>query len=832
MAIFGRFTQRAQRAISEAHQAAIELKQAYVGTEHFLLGLLKEPGPMVAELLPDEVTYDKVMERIRTVLGEGKHIPNGRVELTPRSKKILEGSVLESRKLNHSFVGVEHLWLALLREGEGVAVSLLREMQVDTQTLQRQIFDSLKENQPEASDGEPAEGAEQPRKSGSRLEQYCRDLTKAVQDGELDPVVGRTNEMERIMQIMSRRTKNNPVLIGEPGVGKSAVVEGLAQLIVAGKVPETLTGKRLMSLDLGSMIAGSKYRGEFEERLKDTVKEVHKQGNIILFIDELHTLIGAGKAEGSMDAANILKPALARGELQCIGATTIDEYRKNIEKDAALERRFQPVTVGEPTTEEALAILKGLRDRYEAHHKVKITDDALEAAVTLADRYISDRFLPDKAIDLMDEAASRVRLNSYTAPPDVKAQEERLKALDTEKKEAISHQDFETAAKLRDEERALKEEVAQARAQWEQRKSASQDVVTDEDIAQIVASWTGVPVKKMTEDESERLLHMEELLHQRVVGQEEAISAVSRALRRARAGLQDPKRPIGSFIFLGPTGVGKTELCRALGEVMFDDENAVIRIDMSEYMEKHSVSRLVGSPPGYVGYDEGGQLTQKVRNKPYSVVLFDEVEKAHPDVFNILLQILDDGRLTDNTGRVVNFKNTIIVMTSNAGASSITSTRKLGFGGTMDTARDYEAMKERVMAEVKDIFRPEFINRIDDLIVFHALEPDDIRQITGLMLRSVSKRLGERGMELVYDDDVIAKLAEDGYDANYGARPLRRAIQRSVEDALSEEIIAGKIALGNRVKLYVNDEKRICFEKLEVSNAEDSLTTTEPVQTI
>ena len=832
MAIFGRFTQRAQRAISEAHQAAIELKQAYVGTEHFLLGLLKEPGPMVAELLPDEVTYDKVMERIRTVLGEGKHIPNGHVELTPRSKKILEGSVLESRKLNHSFVGVEHLWLALLREGEGVAVSLLREMQVDTQTLQRQIFDSLKENQPEASDGEPAEGAEQPRKSGSRLEQYCRDLTKAAQDGELDPVVGRTNEMERIMQIMSRRTKNNPVLIGEPGVGKSAVVEGLAQLIVAGKVPETLTGKRLMSLDLGSMIAGSKYRGEFEERLKDTVKEVHKQGNIILFIDELHTLIGAGKAEGSMDAANILKPALARGELQCIGATTIDEYRKNIEKDAALERRFQPVTVGEPTTEEALAILKGLRDRYEAHHKVKITDDALEAAVTLADRYISDRFLPDKAIDLMDEAASRVRLNSYTAPPDVKAQEERLKALDTEKKEAISHQDFETAAKLRDEERALKEEVAQARAQWEQRKSASQDVVTDEDIAQIVASWTGVPVKKMTEDESERLLHMEELLHQRVVGQEEAISAVSRALRRARAGLQDPKRPIGSFIFLGPTGVGKTELCRALGEVMFDDENAVIRIDMSEYMEKHSVSRLVGSPPGYVGYDEGGQLTQKVRNKPYSVVLFDEVEKAHPDVFNILLQILDDGRLTDNTGRVVNFKNTIIVMTSNAGASSITSTRKLGFGGTMDTARDYEAMKERVMAEVKDIFRPEFINRIDDLIVFHALEPDDIRQITGLMLRSVSKRLGERGMELVYDDDVIAKLAEDGYDANYGARPLRRAIQRSVEDALSEEIIAGKIALGDRVKLYVNDEKRICFEKLEVSNAEDSLTTTEPVQTI
>ncbi len=831
MAIFGRFTQRAQRAISEAHQAAIELKQAYVGTEHFLLGLLKEPGPMIGKLLPEHITYDSVMERIRTLLGEGKHAPNGRVDLTPRSKKILEGSVLESRKLGHSFVGTEHLWLSLLREGEGVAVSLLREMHLDTQNLQRQIYEGLKENQPDAGDASGDSENEGSRQEGSRLEQYCRDLTKAAQDGELDPVIGRNNEMERIMQIMSRRTKNNPVLIGEPGVGKSAVVEGLAQLIVAGKVPETLSGKRLLSLDLGSMIAGSKYRGEFEERLKDTVKEVHKQGNIILFIDELHTLIGAGKAEGSMDAANILKPALARGELQCIGATTIDEYRKNIEKDAALERRFQPVTVGEPTAEEALAILKGLRDRYEAHHKVKITDEALEAAVTLADRYISDRFLPDKAIDLMDEAASRVRLTSYTAPPDVKAQEERLKALKTEKDEAIGHQDFETAAKLRDEERALKEEVAQARAQWEQRKNASQDIVTDEDIAQIVASWTGVPVKKMTEDESERLLHMEELLHQRVVGQEEAISAVSRALRRARAGLQDPKRPIGSFIFLGPTGVGKTELCRALGEVMFDDENAVIRIDMSEYMEKHSVSRLVGSPPGYVGYDEGGQLTQKVRTKPYSVVLFDEVEKAHPDVFNILLQILDDGRLTDNTGRVVNFKNTIIVMTSNAGASSITSTRRMGFGGTMDTARDYEAMKERVMAEVKDIFRPEFINRLDDLIVFHALEPDDIKQITGLLLGSVSKRLAERGMELVYGDDVIAKLAEDGYDPNYGARPLRRAIQRSVEDALSEEIIAGRIALGDKVRLYVSEANKICFEKAS-ARPDGGQLTSETVETV
>ena len=802
MAIFGRFTQRAQQAIAYAQQAAVSLKQHYVGTEHILLGLLREPGDAISELMPN-VTYDAVREKVVELVGKGESAPSGMLELTPRSKKILEGSILESRKLKQTYVGTEHFWLALLHEGEGVAVNILREMGVDVAQLENGILQRLQAGAPEGGGEEEAPSGDK----GGMLEKYSRDLTKAAQDGELDPVIGRKNEIQRIIQILSRRTKNNPVLIGEPGVGKSAVAEGLAQMMASGAVPETLAGKRLLSLDLSSMVAGSKYRGEFEERLKNTIKEVQKKGNVILFIDEIHNLVGAGKAEGSIDAANILKPALARGEMQCIGATTLDEYRKNIEKDAALERRFQPVTVGEPTTDEALEILRGLKDRYEAHHKVKITDEALKAAVTLSDRYISDRFLPDKAVDLMDEAASRVRLQAFTAPPDVKEQEEQLKKLQNEKKEAIAHQDFEKAAALRDEERTLRDQIAQLRAAWEQRKDKAHDQVTEDDIAQIVASWTGVPVKKMTEDESQRLLHMEEILHQRVVGQDEAISAVSRALRRARAGLQDPKRPIGSFIFLGPTGVGKTELCRALGEAMFDDENAVIRIDMSEYMEKHSVSRLVGSPPGYVGFEEGGQLTQKVRNKPYSVVLFDEVEKAHPDVFNILLQILDDGRLTDSTGREVNFKNTIIVMTSNAGAHAIASERRLGFGTAVETVRDYEAMKERVMAEVKDIFRPEFINRVDELIVFHALNEDEIKQIAALMLRTVTKRLESRGMNLSYDDDVVALLAKDGYDPTFGARPLRRLIQRSVEDALSEEIISGKLHLGDRVRLYVADGK-------------------------
>ncbi|MBQ6060700.1 MAG: ATP-dependent Clp protease ATP-binding subunit, partial [Clostridia bacterium] len=605
---------------------------------------------------------------------------------------------------------------------------------------------------------------------------------------------------------------------------KSAVAEGLAQRIVQGNVPEMLLGKRVLSLDMGSMVAGTKYRGEFEERMKNVMDELHKAGNVLLFIDEIHTIIGAGSSEGSLDAANILKPALSRGEIQCIGATTLDEYRKHIEKDAALERRFQPVMVGEPTADETLSILFGLRDRYEAHHKVRITDEALNAAVRLSDRYITDRFLPDKAIDLMDEAASRVRIQACTAPPDVREQEKRLEAVVIEKKEAISHQDFEKAAALRDQERNLNREIEEKRAEWSRSQTTARDVVTEDDIAQVISQWTGIPVSKMTEQESQRLLHLEESLHKRLIGQEEAVSAVARAIRRARAGLKDPRRPIGSFIFLGPTGVGKTELCRALGEAMFGDEDAVIRLDMSEYMEKHTVSRLVGSPPGYVGYEEGGQLTEAVRRKPYSVVLLDEVEKAHPDVFNMLLQILEDGRLTDNTGRTVSFKNTILVMTSNAGAHTISTHRAMGFGAAQkDEARDYEAMKESVMKEVKDLFRPEFINRVDEMIVFHALTEEEIRKITEMMLKQVAKRLEEQEIRLTWDDAVVAKLAADGYDPKFGARPLRRLIQRTVEDTLSEELLQGHIRLGRTVALTVKDGAIALEEVPETEPAEEKL---------
>ena len=813
MAIFGRFTERAQRALSAAQREAAELRQPYVGTEHLLLGLLKETDRLPAAI-GTKVSYDRVRELLS--VGDGDRVVSVSApplfELTPRAKKLLEQSIMESRRLGQSYVSVEHFWLAILREGDGVAANVLRQLGVDFDQAREELLLQLR-TQPyggmnsnvagRANRDTPKEKQDTP-----TLSQYCRDLTQAAQQNELDPVIGRDKEIQRIIQILSRRTKNNPVLIGEPGVGKSAVAEGLAQRIAQGNIPELLRDKRVLSLDMGALIAGSKYRGEFEERLKNVMEEIRKAGNVILFIDEIHNLVGAGKAEGSMDAANILKPALARGELQCVGATTLDEYRKNIEKDAALERRFQPVMVGEPTQEEAFESLKGLRDRYEAHHKVRITDEALHAAVALSDRYIADRFLPDKAVDLMDEAASRVRIQSFTAPPDVKEQEQRLEAVQIEKREAIAHQDYEKAAGLRDQERALQKEISEKRAHWESQKNAAKDVVTEEDIAQIVASWTGIPVEKMTESEAERLLHLEDVLHQRVIGQDEAVSAVSRAIRRARAGLKDPKRPIGSFIFLGPTGVGKTELCRALGEAMFGDEDSVIRIDMSEYMEKHTTSRLVGSPPGYVGYEEGGQLTEAVRRKPYSVVLLDEVEKAHPDVFNILLQILEDGRLTDNTGRVVSFKNTIIVMTSNAGAHNIESKRSLGFGSSaMVDARSYETMKDMVMKEVKELFRPEFINRVDELIVFHPLEEADIQKIARLFLHQLEKRLEERNIRLRYDDEVVAYLAQEGFDAKFGARPLRRVIQRLVEDSLSEELIAGTISLGDTVQLRMSDGK-------------------------
>ena len=810
MAIFGRFTERAQRALAAAQRAAAEMRQPYVGTEHLLLGLLKDTEGLPPSLA-EKVSYDQVARLLQERQSEGVLITGTpRFEMTPRAKKLLEMSILESRRMGQTYVSAEHFWLALLREEDGVAASILRQLGVDFSRAREELIQRLRmEREPERPDArEPEQGAQGSSQGGKVLEQYTRDLTRAAQQSELDPVIGRDQEIQRIIQILIRRTKNNPVLIGEPGVGKSAVVEGLAQRIVQGNIPEMLVGKRVLSLDMGSMVAGSKFRGEFEERVKAVLEEVRKAGNILLFIDEIHTIVGAGQAEGSLDAANIMKPALARGEVQCIGATTLEEYRKHIEKDAALERRFQPVMVGEPTAEEALAILHGLRDRYEAHHKVRITDEALSAAVSLSDRYIADRFLPDKAIDLMDEAASRVRIQAYTAPPDVKEQEKQLESVVIEKKEAIRHQDFEKAAALRDQERCLRQEIDLKRAAWAEKQSTARDVVTEDDIAAIVASWTGIPAQRMTESEAKRLLHLEDVLHSRVIGQEEAVSAVSRAIRRARAGLKDPKRPIGSFIFLGPTGVGKTELCRALGEAMFGDEDAVIRIDMSEYMEKHTTSRLVGSPPGYVGYEEGGQLTEAVRRKPYSVVLLDEVEKAHPDVFNILLQILEDGRLTDNTGRVVSFKNTIIVMTSNAGAHTMDTGRSMGFGSrAMTDVRSYEMMKDAVMKEVRELFRPEFINRVDELIVFHALEEQDIRAIAEMMLRQVAARLQERGVTLTWTEEAAARLARDGYDAKYGARPLRRVIQRTVEDALSEELIAGRLKLGDTARLTLRNDR-------------------------
>ncbi len=802
MAIFGRFNERAQLVIASAQRAAVEMGHRYVGSEHMLIGLLRQ-ARNDAPALPDQVIAETVTEAVKQICGTGEGTP-ARLELSPSVKKLLENSIREAQRLGMPYVTAGHFWLALLMDEDSVAMRVLTGMGADTDKVKKSVLEGMVKEAPQAAAGKEADTC---------LQKYGRDLTEAAKQGELDPVIGRQTEIERIIQILSRRTKNNPVLIGEPGVGKSAVAEGLAQKIVQGNIPENLENKKIISLDMGAMVAGSKYRGEFEERLKNTLDEVRKRGDVILFIDELQNIVGAGKVEGSMDAANILKPALARGEIQCIGATTLDEYRKHIEKDAALARRFQPVTVNEPTDEETLAIMKGLRDRYEAHHKVRITDEALEAAVKLSGRYISDRFQPDKAIDLMDEAASRVRIQAFTAPSDLKEVEEALEGVLLEKSEAIDKQDYEKAASLRDQENTLRNELEEKRSAWERRKSSARDVVGEEDIAQVVAGWTGIPVKKMTEEESRRLLNLENILHQRVIGQEEAVSAVSRAIRRARAGLKDPKRPIGSFIFLGPTGVGKTELCRALGEAMFGDENALIRLDMSEYMEKHTVSRMVGSPPGYVGFEEGGQLTEKVRRKPYAVVLFDEIEKAHPDVFNMLLQILEDGRLTDNVGRTVSFRNCIIVMTSNAGAQSAQK-GGMGFGAGKMDALDYERMKEKILSDIKHVFRPEFINRVDETIVFHKLNRENIEQIAALMLGQVAGRLREREMNLIYEQDVIAHLADAGYDEQYGARPLRRMIQRTVEDALSEKLIAGEVHLGDTVRMMVRNGE-VLFEKMQ-----------------
>ena len=801
MAMFSRFTERAQRVLVAAQKEAAQMGRNYVGTEHLLLGILTDPGSAAGAL--EGVTLDAARQEVIQMLGKGDdNSPIRTMVYTPRTKKVLEQSAKEARDLQHNYVGTEHLLLALIHEREGVAATILTKMGKNLQKMREEILRALS--------GEDGASGEKGQKKGNNtptLDHFARDLTKAAQNGELDPVIGRTKEIERIVQILSRRTKNNPVLIGEPGVGKSAIVEGLAQLIVEGNIPEILRGKRVVSLDLAGMVAGAKYRGEFEERLKNAMAEIKKAGNVILFIDELHTMVGAGASEGSIDAANIMKPLLARGELQCVGATTLNEYHKYIEKDSALERRFQPVMVGEPTKEESVAILHGLRDRYEAHHRVRITDEAIEAAVQLSDRYIADRFLPDKAIDLIDEAASRVRIKAFTAPPDMKEQEARLEALGKETEEAVAHEDFEKAAQLRDEKKRLQNEIAQRRKEWEQRREGRVEIVGEEEVAQIVSSWTGIPVSRMTEGEAERLLHLEETLHSRVIGQDEAVAAVARAVRRARAGIKDPQRPIGSFIFVGPTGVGKTELCKALGEALFGDENSLIRIDMSEYMEKHSVSRMIGSPPGYVGYEEGGQLTEKVRRKPYSIVLLDEVEKAHPDVFNVLLQILEDGRLTDGQGRVVDFKNTVIVMTSNAGVQTIKKQRTMGFGSADSREKTYEQMRDNIMEEVKQVFRPEFLNRVDEIIVFHELMEEDINRIAALMLKAVGKRLAERGIELEVAPEAVALLAKAGFDPQYGARPLRRTIQRKVEDALSEEILSGAIHLGDRVSVTVEGEE-------------------------
>lgn len=798
---FKGFTEKANKALNLAIESAEKMRHNYVGTEHILYGLVKEGSGVAATALNEcGVTEDALREKLESINGTMSLVELTPDDFTPRTKRVLRAAVIISSKTGYTYVGTEHLLLAILSESDSYAVAFLEELGVSVERLAQAVSKGMQGGAEEGFGGFENESAPNgSQKGGSALDKFGRDLTQAAKNGEIDPVIGREKEIQRVIQILSRRTKNNPVLIGEPGVGKTAVAEGLALEIAKGNVPEILKDKRVVSLDLTGMVAGAKYRGDFEERIKAAIDEVKKSKNTILFIDELHTIVGAGAAEGSADAANILKPSLARGDFQVIGATTLNEYRKYIEKDAALERRFQPVKVGEPTPEQAVQILKGLRDSYEAHHKVKITDEAINAAVTLSSRYIADRYLPDKAIDLIDEGASKVRLASLTSPDNVKELEDEIADYEKEKASAINEQDFERAARLRDEQKELQTKLDDAKKKWQEQQKGNSGEVTAEDIAKIVSEWTGIPVVQLTKEESERLLNMENVLHERVIGQSEAVTAIAKAIRRGRVGLKDPKRPVGSFIFLGPTGVGKTELCKALAEAMFGDENAMLRLDMSEYMEKHTVSKLIGSPPGYVGFEEGGQLTEKVRRKPYSVVLFDEIEKAHPDVFNMLLQILEDGRLTDSQGRTVDFKNTIIIMTSNVGARLITEKQSsLGFNSENENAEESEKkdIKELVTGELRKVFRPEFLNRVDDIIVFNKLNKDEIKQIAVKMLKTLENRLDKMNIKISFTDNAISEIADKGFDENYGARPLRRAIQNEIEDPLSEQMLEGKVKDG------------------------------------
>lgn len=798
---FKGFTEKANKALNLAIESAEEMRHNYVGTEHILYGLVKEGSGVAATALNEcGVTEDALREKLESINGTMSLVELTPDDFTPRTKRVLRAAVIISSKTGYTYVGTEHLLLAILSESDSYAVAFLEELGVSVERLAQAVSKGMQGGADDGFGGFENESAPNgSQKGGSALDKFGRDLTQAAKNGEIDPVIGREKEIQRVIQILSRRTKNNPVLIGEPGVGKTAVAEGLALEIAKGNVPEILKDKRVVSLDLTGMVAGAKYRGDFEERIKAAIDEVKKSKNTILFIDELHTIVGAGAAEGSADAANILKPSLARGDFQVIGATTLNEYRKYIEKDAALERRFQPVKVGEPTPEQAVQILKGLRDSYEAHHKVKITDEAINAAVTLSSRYIADRYLPDKAIDLIDEGASKVRLASLTSPDNVKELEDEIADYEKEKASAINEQDFERAARLRDEQKELQTKLGDAKKKWQEQQKGNSGEVTAEDIAKIVSEWTGIPVVQLTKEESERLLNMENVLHERVIGQSEAVTAIAKAIRRGRVGLKDPKRPVGSFIFLGPTGVGKTELCKALAEAMFGDENAMLRLDMSEYMEKHTVSKLIGSPPGYVGFEEGGQLTEKVRRKPYSVVLFDEIEKAHPDVFNMLLQILEDGRLTDSQGRTVDFKNTIIIMTSNVGARLITEKQSsLGFNSENENAEESEKkdIKELVTGELRKVFRPEFLNRVDDIIVFNKLNKDEIKQIAVKMLKTLENRLDKMNIRISFTDNAVSEIADKGFDENYGARPLRRAIQNEIEDPLSEQMLEGKVKDG------------------------------------